>query len=350
MAKTQYDDDNISLKELILATKAYLLEVLRNWWVVGLFVLPFLAFYVNKSLNSPVEYPARVRFLVEGSTKSGIGGLLGSLGIGAAGANKMNPHKIIEVAKSRRIMDQVLFDTSATNNQMIANNIIDKYKLFDAWAEEKIEYENFHFTSGNVANFNPTEMKAYVALMGFVITCKSPLLNINLNQDNGIFRVMCSAQDEDLTIDLTTKTFDRVKEFFEDKLNENDKKTREIFFNKRDSLKALIELKTTQMAYNQDRNLGSVTSIGIINRTKLSNEISALVAAYSEVAKTFEIADYNALNRKPMFLLIDRPYAPITPIAQSLVVNLFIAIFLGSFVGVGFVVLRKIYREAMAEE
>jgi uncharacterized protein involved in exopolysaccharide biosynthesis len=55
-------------------------------------------------------------------------------------------------------------------------------------------------------------------------------------------------------------------------------------------------------------------------------------------------------NTKPLFLIIDQPYSPIRPTKESLIKNIILALLLGGFLGSGFIVARKIYRKAIAQE
>jgi uncharacterized protein involved in exopolysaccharide biosynthesis len=60
-----------------------------------------------------------------------------------------------------------------------------------------------------------------------------------------------------------------------------------------------------------------------------------------------EYADYALKNATPFFQEIDRPGGPIKPVGKSKKKALLIGGFLGMFLGAGYVLGRKIYREAI---
>lgn len=347
------DGNEITLKEIFLKIHEYFFEVLRNWWLIGLFVLPFLAFFLFKTFSHTPLYKADVRFVMEGQSGGGLsalGGLLGSFGINRGGGST-NPYKIIEVAKSKRIIGEVLFTESADNGEFLSNNIIDLYELSEEWAESSPEMKGLKFSEKDINAFAKNERKAFLSL--FVKTIgkeddrEEALLKINFNEETGIFSIKGATVNEAMTLDLVNNLYDRTKVYFQEQVEEEQVKSRNILKEKADSIKTLLESKLFAKARFQDSSKGLVSRESEITIDKFNAEIQSLSLAWAEIQKTLEIADYELQNTKPLFSIIDQPYSPLKPTEESLIINIILAILMGGATGFIFVVLRKFYRDIM---
>lgn len=80
-----FNDDEITLKEIILKIKDYFTEVVKHWKIVLLVTFLFLSYLAYKSIKSEYSYKAKLTFMInqtEGSSLSGLGGILGQFGFG----------------------------------------------------------------------------------------------------------------------------------------------------------------------------------------------------------------------------------------------------------------------------
>lgn len=351
--KSTNSEDNITLKDIILSFQRYFSEVVRKWWIIALLLVPISIYFGYKALNTPITYSASNRFIIEGGDSgalSGLGGLLGSFGFGKD--SKTNPYKILEVAISTRILDQVLLDTLPGTNELTANEIIEKYELDKIWKERSELFENFRFKTNDKSKWELLDQKAYKQLVRFTIGNRKDrnkvLYRIGLDENGGIYHINCTTIDHDISYHVSNALFERLKDFFENKTLESQFQTKELLRSKRDSLSALIDYKSRELAQFEDRNRNSISSSSMIKKNKILTEISGLSIAYQETFKNFEIADFSYNDKKPYFMLIDQPLLPLSPLGGSLIVNLFIAILLSLFLGIMFIVVRRIYLDAMA--
>ena len=112
------DEDELSLKDLILKIREYFLEVLRNWKLVIAIAIPICAFFIYGAVSSPVTFNAKLTFMVNEEEGNSIGGLSSVLGnILPAGGGGSNLARILELSKSRNIMEQVILDTVTINRK-----------------------------------------------------------------------------------------------------------------------------------------------------------------------------------------------------------------------------------------
>ena len=341
-------EDEMSFKDIILTVQEYSREVIRNWKVVGVFCVITLSFFLYRHFSHIPTYNAELRFVVEG--QGGVGGGLGGI-LGSFGLNKqagVNPYKILEVAKSSKTTQEVLFH-GYSGDTTIADKLLEEYDLVEQWSENNEEYENFYFTSDTLSR--PIEKSAFKRLKYLIWGSKEntddALSRISLDEETGLYSISTAAKDERLSIAITTRVYDGIKQFFEDEIFENQKRSAAILSAKKDSVMALKNAKVYQLARFEDRNQQLLLREDATQRAILTQEIQALNIAYAELLKSYEMSDVNLKNLQPLFMEIDRPFSPISPNKSSLMVNIVLGGLLGSFLAVLWIIGRYIYRKTM---
>jgi len=80
------NDEEITLRELILKVKEFIYELWRYKFIIALFCLPFLVYMLFKAIKTPVTYPASLTFMVDDQDQGGISpisSILGQFGLPA---------------------------------------------------------------------------------------------------------------------------------------------------------------------------------------------------------------------------------------------------------------------------
>jgi hypothetical protein len=341
-------DEILSMKQIILSIKENVFELISNYKIIILVIIPFSIYYTYKFYNTRPIYFAEVKFLVEGNASSGgsLGGLLGQFGLRNTG--KSNPYKIVEVAKSKYIFQKVMF--SKYNNDFIANHIVKIYRLNEKWGKNEPLFRTFGFRNSEIEKFDSLERIAFVQLFSKVMggkNSKEALVTFNYEEDKGIYSYKINCEDENLAINLQNKSYEYLRHFFEEDMLENSLKTSMVLRDKADSIQGLLQLKIAQMANLQDRSLGLILSTPGVKKMTLEKEIQALTLAYTEVLKSYELADINLRDAKPLFLKMDESISPLDIVIPSLFINLLKAALLGVFFSCGYILARKSYRKIM---
>jgi hypothetical protein len=341
-------DDEITLKELINKIKEFINEILNKWYVVGIVMIPVMAYFLYKHFIFVPKYNAETKFLVEGNTGGGgIGSLLGQFGI-RSGSGKFNPFKISEVAKSKFHIRKILFEKY--EGDFIANKIIEEYLLRELWSKSKPYYQNFKFKHKNFENFDTTENRAFINLYNFIIggkKNKNALLSFNYDEDTGIYIYSASTKNEDLSLNVINKGYDHLKYFFEEEIIASQINTTVILRQKADSIQALISKKSFQAAGMQDKSLGLILATPNTRKAILEKEIQGLTLAYAEVMKSYELADINTKDTKPMFMKLDESLSPLEAEQSSLIISMIKAVLLGFVMASLFIIGQKIYFDAI---
>ena len=343
-------EDEISLKQVVYTIQDYLREILKYWWIIILFIAPFLLRNLNKHYTTPELMSAEIKFIIEGdggSGRSSIGGLLGSIGLGRPSSD--NPYKILEVSKAKSTIGNVLLQK--IEGDYIANRIIEKYNLTEAWNKNLPYLTDFRFTQDTLDNFTRKENLAFKMIYAKTIGMADPsmaLLNITYDDELSMYNITAKSVDEGLSYTMAQLFYERIKYFFEEKVIEDKISISELLRVKRDSLSSLIGTKTLQVANFEDTSRGLFSSSAQYQKNKLILEIQGLTTAYTETWKNFEMADYDLRTSKPTFLKIDQSYLPLSGESPKLIFALITAFLLGGLLSVGFIVIRKLYRDIMS--
>ena len=339
---TEYSED-ISVGEIIGRIKVYFFEVLRLWWVVLIFCTIFCAYFVNKHLNTPTKFAAELKFIVEGDGGSSgmIGGLLGQFGIKRSGKN--NPYKILEVARSNRVCKKLL--VSELDNEKIGNKIVEYYKLREHWAEDNNQPMVDYRFKDTLALGDPIERLVFKAVKGKIWgSSQNPeeaLLSISFDEDKGIYLILSRTVDENLSLKLATQLFEEVKQFFENDILENQRKTLNILKSKVDSLQTLRDNKNYDIAVFEDTHRYSIDKVNSSKKLSMLQDLQAINLAYGEIVKNYEMADISLKDNQSLFMTIDYPISPLTPQPSSLVLALILGLFFGGLTSLIIIIVRK---------
>jgi hypothetical protein len=346
---SEINNGEISFKELVESIKGYINEIIKNWLIIFLFSIPLIAYFYYKHITFKVNYLAETKFVVEGGSAlgSGIGGLLGQIGLRGGGNGKFNNFKILEVARSKKIFSSILFHKQ--DGEYIANLLFKKYELDKKWGKSKPEYLDFKFKNETIEKFTKNEAAAFNGLIGLITggkKAKEPLLSIAYDEDTGIYSIYSNVRDEALTLKMAELSYEKLKYFFEHEMVESQIKTTAILKFKADSINTLIKQKTSQIANIQDRSLGLVLASPAIQKGALEKEILGLISAQSEFIKSYEMADIGLKDIRASFIKLDDTIGPLEPIESSLILSIIKAVSLAFLIGSIFISLRKLYREA----
>jgi len=351
-----YQDDEITLKELIEKILEFWRELWsKKWWII-LITLPFVIYFGYKAKSSIVTYQAALTYTIAdgGGSGGGLSSILGSFGLGKGG--KVNLERIVELSRSRNIIQKALFtivplDTMGGKSDFIANHIIALYRLDEEWTNKKKDWTGFRFRTDSIKSFNSDELNAFKMLVGKVIggkNVKDPIFGNGFNEDTGILTMTSTTVDEELSIIFCNMVFNMLKDYYVSSITMSSEKSFNFVAEKTDSIINLLKSKQYQLAKFNDshRNLSDPTML--VQRKILETEIQKLTLMYGEATKNYEIADFSLAAGTPDISIIDEPLPPLEPIAESFIISLIKGGLLGGLIAAGFFIARKIVIDAMA--
>lgn len=323
-AKVPENDGEVremSLQDLLQNAQVLYLDLRREWKTVLLFVLLATAISVGIAWMSKPEYPAKLTFMVREDSKNGLGGvasLLGQFGFGSGSSGEYNLDKIVELAKSRYIIQEVLFDSAVIRgkNDFLANHLIDLHDLRAEWSDDTL-LRDFRFSHGNVARFDRRENKALKALHNYMVSDKKAFVGAGYSKQTSILNLTVSARNEELSIALAETLYRKLSAFYIEQSTAQSRQTVRNLEVRTDSIRAALTASERSLARTEDRTLGLLLREDRVPQKRLGNDVQILNLMYAEAIKNLETASFLLKNSTPIFMEIDRPLPPIKPVKAS---------------------------------
>ena len=347
----QSQDDEVTLKELILKVKDYYGEIKRNWKIMAVFVTFGLLVQVYRVLTFKKYYNATVTFMVNDAKGPSMGGVLGQLG-GLMGDKEEKLDKILELARSRKMVGKTLFQKGTINGKedFYANHIIDIEQLQDRWAKDTI-LNGFSFKEGKIADFKNADNSALLGIYKQIVGgegVKDPLYEASSNKKTGILTFSIKTRSEALALQLSEAFFRSLSEYYVESSTRKERETYAILKTKKDSIERILNNNDVVSAQRDDQSNSLVSSIDKVPAKRYSRNNVILTALYGEIVKNSEMADYALKSSTPFVTIIDEPIPPLKPTKMGWISSAIIGLIIGGFLGALFVIGRKIYREALA--
>lgn len=351
-----YQEDEITLKELILKIQEYVREIWRyKWWVVAAGII-FAGIFLLRAVREEPTYTATLTFMVnedEGGGMGGIATILGQFGLSSGSrAGKYNMDKIVALARSRRIQQQVLFEKTNLNGQedFIANHLISIYNYQQKWEKDTL-LQGFFFQDDQFFSFDQRERQVMLGLYGHIVGNPEMgvkgLLMANYNKDTGILSLNVTSESEILSIAIAEQLYKKLSRFYIEKSTEQQQKTYFNLGSKVDSISRTLQLKEQELAQYQDRNQSLLLRADNLKLPRLKREVQMLTIMYGEVIKNLETASFLLGNATPVFQMIDQPISPVQPMKSSKIKAIIIGGFLGGFLALVLLMGRKMVKDAL---
>lgn len=345
--------DELTLRDLIIAFHTYRREAFRHWWLYACVFLLIGGFLAYRAWSSPPVYAAELTFMVNEDEGGGLGGMssvLGQLGLGRARtAGRYNLDKLVELAKSRRIIQQVLLTPYVDSTSFIGNALITEYQLDEKWGEGNPAMKGFRFTHDSVESFNANERHALLALHSLLKGGeKQPgLISASYDELSGILSLTCATTNEDLSLAITLTHFEKLGKFYIDQAIERQQKTYELVHAKVDSIAGELSRTDVNLAVFTDASNNLFSRVDQVKGQRLQRDIIKLSAMQAEAVKNMEYAEFMLKNARPVIQELDIPISPIQPVKPSLLKALLIGAAVAFILVSLYIVGRKVTREAL---
>ena len=348
--QTPIQDDEITLKDLILKIKGYYAEIKKRWYVPAFCVVLLTALMLYLAFTTKPIYSAELTYMVNEADKAGMGGLgslLGSFGVGTVGKTSMD--MISELAKSERIMNTALFSKAKIDgvDDYFANHFIRIYEKQKGWQKDTTGLNGFTFKRGDFEMFTRLENKALNSIHGLLIG-KTGKFGASFGKQTGILKLTFESPSEELTIYFTRSVFAHLGDFYVNTTTERERTNYMTLKAQQDSIFSIMKNKGQSAAAFQDYNRGLLLSGDAFKGQMMRRESEVAGAVYGELMKQFAVADYALRNNTPFISVIDLPKEPIEPIKKSKKMAVIIGFIGGIFLGSLIVIVRRIYLNAVA--
>ncbi|MBK8954382.1 MAG: hypothetical protein IPM34_02360 [Saprospiraceae bacterium] len=350
--QTQSTNSYYSLKELVNWTGSYLSEFKLRWKTLVLALILGCALGVIIKLNREKTYEAEVSFMLNEETGSfgGVSSVIGQFGGLLSSGDQVNLHKILDLAKSRKIAEKIFFkkiSLDGGHSDYLVNHLIREQESIGKWAPSPFYKSNhplkgFKFQRDHLASFERIEnmalLQAHQLFLSKILTRVSDKTNL--------MYLNMSGSDETLTFELATNLFGELSQFYIDKSVEKQEDTYRGLLQKTDSLKALLDINQHRLAGLKDNFRGSWLLTEDVPKTLLDQDIKILQLVYAEAMKNKEMASFALINKTPFIQPVDLPILPLKCNQTSWPVALLMGMIYGLFAGFLYIGFLKFFRDS----
>jgi hypothetical protein len=324
---------NSFIIENIKEFKAFIIKRIWIFLIVGL--IAGAGGFIYASFQKPV-YQSNLSFaLDDGGSESGLSGALGlaaqfGLNLGSNGKNVFVGDNILEIMKSRRIVESVLLSVDTFNNKPYT--FIDYYlELIEFGKHTKGIYSNIHYPPGiEKSNLSYLQdsilLNVYKTFIDQNITADRPDRKLN------IYYLQVTSLNEKFTKDFTDRLIKATTDFYIEISSKKAKETLTILEDRVESMKGNLNGSITDKAAIQDANINPAFAIGQVPVLKQQVNMQTYSGAYAEMFKNLEFARFEYLKQIPLMQIIDGADYPMKRIKVSRLKMAIVFAFLSSFI------------------
>jgi tetrahydromethanopterin S-methyltransferase subunit G len=344
--------DEVSIGDIFTSLKNAFSYIKTKWLTIVLIsLLGGLAGLAFSILKKPV-YSATSTFVLEEAGKGGglgqYAGLASLAGIdlgGAGGGGIFQGDNIIELYKSRLMIEKTLLSKAKFNNQetLLIDRYIDFKKLRKKWKDDDgIDSITFN---GNPEKFNRHQDSIITDITETFN--KKYLTVLKPDKKLSIIQVIFAAGDELFAKEFNNKLVENVNEFYTiTKTKKSDQNVR-VLQRQADSVKQVLNASISGVASAIDASPNAnpqLLSLRVPSQKK-QVDVQASTAVYGEIVKNLEISKITLRQEKPLIQVIDSPVLPLFVAKVGKVKGILIGVVLGCVLCIFSLLLFRLFRK-----
>lgn len=314
MQTPDIQNDEISLKELVQKAGAWFAYFKNQWKIIFLAGIIGGLLGLGYSFTKKTIYTAKLSFALE--EKGSGGGNLSSLaaqfglGVGGDGGGVFSGGNMIELLKSRFLIEKTLLSTVTINGKsdLLINRYIRFNKLDKAWAK-KINLAGLKFTSADRSIFSLQQDSVLGMISAGLI--KNNVAIAQQDKKLSIINISVASTDEIFAKVFSEKLIETVRDFY---IETKTKKTRAnilVLQNRADSVQRELNAAMYGRAQFGDQNMGLIRQQAAVPKLKQEMKVQMLGTLYGELVKNLEFAKLTLMREEPLVQIIDQPILPL---------------------------------------
>lgn len=352
MDNTPIQNDEISLKELMLKVKEWYFYLLSQWKIIVLTIIIGASLGLTYSFIKKPIYTASLSFALEDEKSGGgLGGALGlassfGLDLGGSGGGVFTASNLTELFKSRSMVEKTLLSSVEVNGKIIS--LAEMYIQNNDWRkswEGKSNVAKLEFLPhGNLDKFT----RAQDSVMGIIYNnlIQSSLRVAQKDKKVSIISVDVSSENELFSKYFCEALAKEVSDFYIDTKSKKSRDNMLILERQTDSIRKELNSAITGVAVANDNtfNLNPALNVRRAPSVRRQVDVQANTAILTELVKQSELAKVTLRKETPLIQVIDRPILPLHKEKFSKAKGVILGAFFGSVIIVLGLVIRRILK------
>jgi uncharacterized protein involved in exopolysaccharide biosynthesis len=353
----QFDNDEISLKELVLKIKEWYQFLISKWKLIVLMgviggIIGFTYAYFQKP-----TYKATLTFALE--EDKGGGGMSGALGlasqfgfdIGGSGGGAFTGSNLIELMKSRLLVEKTLLNPIEVNGKTIsiAEYFIQINKMREAW-DKNPALKNIQFLPN--ADREKFTLQQDSILKGIYsgLTAPGNLTIAQKDKKVSITSIEVVSLNEKFSKIFCENLAKETSEYYVEIKSKKARLNVEILQKQTDSIRAELNAAMTGVAAATDNvfNLNSAMNVKRVPSARRQVDVQANTAMLTSLVTNLEMSKMALRKETPLIQIIDRPIFPLEKEKVGKLKSLVLGGFLAGFLTVLYLVFSSLYKKLIA--
>lgn len=357
--QANFDNDEISLKELILKIKEWFAFLKSKWKTI------FLAGIIGGLIGLTISwfekptYKATLTFAMEEDKGGGGGGLSGALGLassfgidlgGAGGGGAFAASNLTELMKSRLIVEKVLLSPIDINGKSItlAEYYIQINELRKAW-EKKTALKNIQFLPGDDRSKYTLQQDSILQKIHKSLIDKDHLSIMQKDKKVTILSIEVTSKDEQFSKIFCESIAKETSDFYIETKSKKARLNANVLQKQVDSVRSELNGAITGVAAETDNvyNLNPAFNIKGAPSKKKQIDVQANTAILTNLVVQLELAKITLRKETPLIQLIDKPMLPLLKEKLGKLKALILGGFLAGFLTVLYLIFGQLFRNVL---
>ncbi|TPG40079.1 Wzz/FepE/Etk N-terminal domain-containing protein [Flavobacterium pectinovorum] len=355
MENTTVENDEISLKELLVKVKEWYGYLFSKWKIILLAGVIGASLGIGYSLIKKPVYTAKLSFALEDEKAGGgLGSALGiastlGLDIGGTAGGVFTGTNLVELFKSRSMVEKTLLTPVNVDGKVIslAEMFIQDNKWRKNWNEEP-SLKNIQFLP-NQGRKGFTRVHDSILGSIYEKLSKGGLIVDQKDKKISIITMEVSSTDELFAKYLCEGLARQVGGFYIETKSKKARINMDILERQTDSIRGELNGAITGVAVANDNtfNLNPALNVRRAPSARRQVDVQANTAILTELVKQSEMAKVTLRRETPLIQVIDRPILPLEKVRFGKAKGIILGGFLGGFLIVIFLIIKRIYKQLL---
>lgn len=342
--------EEISLKDLLIKGKEWFDYLIAKFKFIFLCGIIGALLGLGYSFFKKPIYKATLTFALEdekssGGLSSALAGQFG-LDLGSSGGGMFAGGNLMELFKSRKMVEKALLNPALKNTTLIEKFITDN-ELRDSW-EDNVALKNVKFAP------NPKRIglsRIQDSILGSVSSSiiKSALVVIQKEKKVSIITVEYISENEMFAKIFTETLANEVSNFYIESKSQKANKNLAILVKQTDSIRGELNGAITGVAVANDNTfaLNPALNVRRVPSARRTVDVQANTAILTELIKQTEIAKVTLRKETPLIQIIDAPILPLPKEKFGKVKGVIFGGLLGSILILLYLIAKKVLKDLM---
>ena len=352
----QIDNDEISLKELILKLKEWYEFLLTKWKLIVLAVIIGGLIGFTYAYFQKPTYKALLTFALEedkGGGASGLGGLASQFGfdIGGSGGGAFAGSNLIELMKSRLLVEKTLLNPIEVNGKTIsiAEYYIQINKMREAW-DQNPAFKNIQFLPNADRSSFTLQHDIILKSIFSSVTAPENLTIGSKDKKVSITSIEVISSDENFSKIFCENLAKETSEYYVEIKSKKAKMNVEILQHQVDSIRGQFNSSINEVASASDGifNLNPALKSKGTQPAKRQLDLQINTTMLTSLVTNLEMSKMTLRKETPLIQIIDRPIFPLEKEKLGKLKSLMIGFFIGLFLSVTYLITSSIYKKVIS--